>query len=252
MIGGGGGGGNTTTRTEPPKYQLPYLQQGLASSQDLYQQQTRQGGPTTVAPFSGDTQAAMGQVRDLAGGSTGITANANTLANATLNGDYLNNNPYLDQTFNRAAMQTQGQLASQFAGSGRNVGASEGLRSQQLNDLATGIYGGAYDAERNRQQQVLGMSPQLEQANYTGSNALLGIGAQQENLNQQYIDAPGKSLDQYLQRVSGNYGQTQISPNTQNRGAGILGGAMLGSQLGGQYGYGGYGALAGGLLGGWG
>lgn len=76
-----------------------------------------------------------------------------------LGGQYLpgqeQGNPYLDRTFDMAALRTQNQLASEFAGAGRNVDASQGLRSQQLGDLATQIYGGAYDAERNRQNALV-------------------------------------------------------------------------------------------------
>lgn len=244
MGGGGSSGGNSTTRMEPPKYQLPYLERGLGYAQNLYNTQTP---GNTVAPFSGDTNAAFGQIRGLAGGSSGLTGNANNLANQTLSGGFLGSNPYLDQTFNRAALQTQNQLSSEFAGHGRNVDASEGLRSQQLNDLATGIYGGAYDSERNRQQQTLGMAPQLEQSNYAGANSLLGIGSQQENLNQQQLDAPGTNLDSFLNRVSGNMGQTSIAGGSRNRTAGAIGGGMLGAQLG--QGYGQYGGLIGGGLG---
>ncbi len=232
---GGGGGGNSTTRMEPPKYQLPYLERGLGYAQNLYNSQSANPA-NTVAPFSGDTQTAFSQIRNRAAGTNQLTGDANNLASQTLQGGFLGSNPYLDQTYQKAALQSQNQLQSEYARSGRNVDASMGLRAQQLNDLATGIYGGAYDAERNRQQQVLGMSPQLEGANYTGANALLGIGAQQENLNQQQLDAPGTNLDSFLNRVSGNMGQTSIASGSRNRTAGALGGGMLGSQIGGQYG----------------
>ncbi len=250
---GGGGSGNSTTRMEPPKYQLPYLQTGLSEAQSLY---NRQAGGQTVAPFSSETEAGLTGITQRAAAGSPITTAADSLATQTLNGGFLGSNPHLDATFNRAALQTQNQLASQFAGSGRNIAASEGLRSQQLNDLATGIYGGAYDAERNRQQQVLGMSPQLAGAGYADYDRLLGVGAQREGLSQEQLDAPGRSLDQFLTRVSGNYGQTQISPSTRNRGAGAMGGAMMGSQMAGQFSSNpwaqGAGALLGGYMGGWG
>jgi hypothetical protein len=242
---GGGGGGNSTTRVEPPKYQLPYLERGLGYAQNQYD--ANSSGNGTVAGFSGATELGLQGIQDQAVRGNPITGSANNLAAQTLNGDFLNSNPYLDATFNRAALQTQNQLASQFAGSGRNVEASEGLRSEQLNDLATGIYGGAYDAERNRQQQVLGMSPQLSQASYGDFDRLLGVGAQRENLQQQQLDEPGRQLDQFLNRVSGNMGQTNISTGARNRTAGAIGGGMLGSQLG--QGYGQYGGLIGGGLG---
>lgn len=242
-----GGGGSSTTRVEPPKYQLPYLQSGLAAAQNLY---NSQNAGNMVAPFSPETEQGLQGITQQATAGNPITGAANDLAQQTLSGGFLGSNPWLDQTFNRAALQTQNQLASQFAGSGRNIDASMGLRSQQLNDLATGIYGGAYDAERNRQQQVLGMSPQLASASYGDFDRLLGVGAQRENLTQQQLDAPGTALDQFLTRVGGNFGQNTITPSTRNRGAGALGGAMLGSQIAGNAGYGGWGQLGGGVLGG--
>lgn len=251
MPGGGGGGGNQTTRVEPPKYQLPFLERGLGYAQNLYNGQ--QNG-NTVAPFSPETQQGLSGITNRANAGSPITEAADDLAAKTLQGGFLGSNPYLDQTFNRAALQTQNQLASQFAGSGRNVDQSEGLRSQQLNDLATGIYGGAYDAERNRQQQTLGMSPQLANAGYADFDRLLGVGAQRENLNQQQLDAPGQNLDSFLNRVSGQMGQTNIATGSRNRVAGAIGGGMMGSQMGSQFGpWGqGIGAALGAFGGGWG
>jgi hypothetical protein len=128
-----------------------------------------------------------------------------------------------------------------------------GLRSKQLNDLATGIYGGAYendrnrqlqalgmgmgayDNERNRQQQTLGMSGQLAQADYADLGQLAQVGATREGYNQELLDAPGNALDQYIGRISGNMGQTTINSQSRNRGAGAFGpwGAGIGGILGG-------------------
>jgi hypothetical protein len=280
-MGSTSGGG--TTRTEPPKYQLPYLQGSLASAQGLYNQQS---GGQSVAPLSSETEQALQGITSRATAGSDVTRNANTLASGVLGGDYLNNNPYasqlesfnsmtnpyLDQTYNRAALQSQNALASQFAGSGRNVDASMGLRSQQLNDLATGIYGGAYendrnrqlqalgmgmgayDNERNRQQQTLGMSGQLAQADYADLGQLAQVGATREGYNQELLDAPGNALDQYIGRISGNMGQTTINSQSRNRGAGALGGAMAGAQMGSMFGpWGaGIGGILGGIGGGWG
>lgn len=237
----GGGGGNTTTTVNLPKWQQPYVQHGADAARNIYDN----GGPG-LAGFTADTNTGFQNIRDLAGNNQ-LQSGANNLATQTLNGGFLGSNPYLDQTFNQAALATQNQLASQFAGAGRNVDASEGLRSQQLNDLATQIYGGNYQAERDRQQQTLGMSPALNQSQYTGANALLGIGAQQQAQNQAAYDQPGNALDQYMQRVGGSYGQVTSQPSNRSPLGGALGGAMLGSQLGGQYGYGGLGGILGGL-----
>lgn len=247
----GGSSGNQTTRTEPPKYQLPFLQGSLDSAKDLYGQM---GGTNGVAPLSGESNEALAGIANRARAGSDVTRNASSLAANTLAGGFLGSNPYLDQTFNRAALQTQNQLASQFAGSGRNIDASQGLRSQQLNDLATGIYGGAYDQERNRQMQTLGMSGQIAGQDYADLGQLAGVGASREGYNQELIDAPGNALDDYIGRISGNMGQTMIAEGSRNRSAGALGGGMMGAQMGSQYGP--WGAGIGGVLGagmgGWG
>jgi hypothetical protein len=245
----GGSSGGQTSSVGPPSWQLPYIKQGMQGAQNMYQQ-----GGTPVVPFSNETEQALQRTAGRAtGGSPGVTA-AQNINTQTINGGFLGSNPYLDQTFNRAALATQNQLASQFAGSGRDVGASEGLRSQQLNDLATGIYGGAYDSERNRQQQAIGMASGLANQDYVDLGQLASVGAQREGLSREQAEQPGLALDQYLGRVTGNVGQSSYQP--RNTAAGAIGGAMLGSQFGSQMGWGGLGqvgsGLLGGYLGGWG
>jgi len=241
-----GGGGGSTTTAGPPSWQLPYIKEGMAGAQQQYQ-----AGGTPVVPFSPETEAALtGTAARAQNGNAGVTA-AQNVNTQTMNGGFLGNNPYLDATFNRAALQTQNQLQSEFARSGRNVDAAQGLRSQQLNDLATGIYGGAYDAERNRQQQAIGSATGLANQDYVDLGQLAGVGAQREGLAQDMANQPGQALDQYLGRVSGGGGTSTYQPSNRNRFAGAIGGGMLGSQLGGQYG-GNYGSLIGGLLGAYG
>jgi membrane carboxypeptidase/penicillin-binding protein len=117
-----------------------------------------------------------------------------------------------------------------------------------LNDLATGIYGGAYDSERNRMQQAMQMAPGLANQDYVDLGQLSAVGSQREGLAREQAEAPGLALDQYLGRVTGSVGSTSYQPSQRNRAAGAIGGAMLGSQMGEQYG--GWGQLGGGLLGG--
>jgi len=249
-----GASGGSTQRTEPPKYQLPFLQHGVQSARTLFDQQW-QNPANIVAPQNGATIDALRGMEGMARNGNPVTGSAGNLAQQTLQGGFLGANPWLDQTFNRAALATQNQLASQFARSGRNIDASQDLRSGQLNDLATQIYGGNYEAERNRQQQVLGMSPALGQAQYTDFDRLLGVGQTQEGYHQQNLDARGTALDEYMNRVSGNMGNTIKTSGGGNRAAGALGGAMAGAQLGSMFfpGIGTViGGIGGGLLGGYG
>lgn len=243
---GGSSGGGGVTRVEPPSYQLPYLQYGTNQAQQIYNRGRQ------VVPFAPQTEMAIAGTTQRALTGSPVTNAAQNYATQSLQGGFLGSNPWLDQTFNRAALGTQNQLASEFARSGRNVGASEPIRAQQLNDLATGIYGGAYENERNRQQGVLGQAGALANQDYVDLAQLGGAGAQVEGLAQQYTDAQGANLDDYLRRVSGNLGSTTTTPSSRNRLAGAAGGALAGAQLGSYFGPWGtaIGAVGGGLFGG--
>lgn len=240
MSKGGGGSGSQTTRIEPPAYQLPHLQRGLQQAQTLYNQ-----GPSVV-PFAPQTEQALQLTQNRALAGSDLTRAGQDYATKSLQGGFMGSNPYLDATFSKAALSSQNQLASEFARSGRNIGASEPIRAQQLNDLATNIYGGAYESERNRMQGVLPYVSPLAESDYNDYARLGQVGSQVEGLAQRYADAPGQNLDQYLGRVSGSqYGQNQVGPPQQrNTAGGVLGGAMAGSALGP------WGTLGGAVLGG--
>jgi hypothetical protein len=239
-----------TTTTTPPAYQLPYLQYGLNQAKQLYNQ------GTPVIPFAPQSEQALSGIEQRATQGSPLVGAAQDYATKSLQGGFLGSNPYLDQTFNQAALATQGQLASQFAGAGRDVDASMGLRSQQLNDLATKLYGGNYANERALQQGVLGSALPLANQDYVDLAQLRGVGSDVEGLAREYSQAPGQALDQYLGRVSGNMGQTTSQPLYRNSAGSILGGALLGSQLGSSISSNPYagviGAVGGGLLGAYG
>lgn len=80
-----------------------------------------------------------------------------------LNGQYLDpsSNPYLHDTFNQAANAVQNKLGSEFAGYGRNPTASTAAQADQMNQLATQIYGGAYNTGIQQMQGALNESPQV-------------------------------------------------------------------------------------------
>lgn len=177
-----------------------------------------------VSPVFGQAQNAIGQ---------GLTGQQNF-------GGYQARdvNPYADQAFQNASRATQNQLTSEFARSGRNLDARLPARSEQLQTLAANIYAPAYEAEAQRQYGA------QEQA------ANRGLSAYGQSLNASpYFSQTeqGLNLDQYLQRASGMLGylpQEQYSssqstgqgsatqPLYTNTTANVLGGAMLGNQIG--------------------
>jgi hypothetical protein len=279
------------------------MQYGAQQARALYET----GGPqyyggNTVVPFSDQTEQALGRTEQRALNGSPVNNAAQDYATRTLNttptsqfGTGQNpygsvNNPYLDATFNKAADSVQNRLESQFAGSGRNVSASMPANADYLNNLATNIYGGAYEAERSRGQQsyeaerdrmahdldrqrstqyaVAGMAPQLANQDYVDLQALGGVGGQVEDLAGRLMEdqaarwdfsqnAPQMNIDNYIARITGAYpGQTatQTTPTYRNRTAGAAGGALAGAQMGSAFGPWGtaIGAIGGGLLGGWG
>lgn len=236
-----------TTTTLPPEYQIPYLQYGLGQSRSLYDQGAK------VVPFAPQSEQALQGIQQRATGGSPLVGAAQQYAQKSLEGGFLGSNPYLDKTFEQARLATQSGLASEFARSGRNVGASEGLRSQQLNDLATRIYGGNYAQERQLQQGALGSALPLANQDYVDLTQLRGVGSDIEGLAREYQQAPEQSLDRYLGRVGQLQGQTTTSPLYRNSGASALGGALIGSQIGSSLSsnpYAGlFGAAGGGLLG---
>lgn len=264
-------GGSTVTQVNPPNYQLPYLQQGLANAYDLYQE----GGPqqytgNTVVPFAPQTEQALQGITDRATNGSPVTQAGQSYVTDTLNGKYLDpsTNPYLKSTFDQAAQATQASLEGQYAGTGRNVAASLPARTDMLTSLANQIYGGNYANERANQGAALGYVSPLAEADYRDLAALQGVGQTVEDKTGQIIadqqqrwnydqQQPGNTLDDFLRRVSGNLGNTsttQLPDVYRNRTAGGLGGAAAGYQLGDQFGGNGglYGALLGGLLGAYG
>jgi len=229
-------------RVEPPSYQLPYLERGLQQAQNRYNEGAQ------VAPFNEAQKNAQHMVnyRAILGDNT-IDSAQNYVQNS-LNGGFLFQNPYIDATFNKAALASQNQLASEFGRSGRNVEASQGLRAQQLNDLATQIYGGNYANERQLMQGTLGYAQPLGNQAYTDAAQLNQMGQQQQAQQQTEMDSKNIALDRYLSQVRGtDYGSTTTTPGG-SKVAGAAGGALSGAALGSLFGP--WGALIGGGLGG--
>lgn len=162
---------------------------------------------------------------------------------ATARGDFLNSNPYLNQTFGQASKALTDAytntvmpgIGTQFEGRvgspahQRAQSMAQGNLAQGLGFLGNQIFGGNFQNERNRQLQASQFLPTF-------------------GLNQAQTQAsfPLQSL-QSVGSIAGlrPYGD----PMFQNRGAGVLGGALGGASIGAGFG-GGPGAIIGGLLGG--
>lgn len=264
---GGGTPKNTTqtTTAEPPAYLRSYLEQGASEAANNYA-----AGPNeyysgeTVVPMSEQTQQALDLTQQRALAGSPVTGAAQDYATKALSTPITSEfgatqNPYLDETFNQAADTVQNRLASTFAGSGRNIGASRAPMAGELNDLATSIYGGAYDADQNRKLTditsqrsnnlgLTGLSPSLANQDYVDYGQLGQVGAQYEDLTGRQMEdsaarwdfgqnADDLALDNYLQRIgmiNGGAGGTTsaTTPIYRNRTAGAVGGGLSGAATG--------------------
>jgi hypothetical protein len=229
-------GGSTNQFWRPSRVLARQVMQmaGRQFSQPIQQYPGSTATPTS--PYI--TQGAQQLAQRAAMGSP-ITGEAEQLGASTLRGDYLDpsSNPWLERTFQAGARGVTSEyqnavlpaLETRFArgGSGNsNYGAALG-RSQDalgtsLGDLATQIYGGAYEAERGRQNQALAMAPMLQQLGYADIDQLMRAGGVQQAEGQRLLDADVQKWRfqqmepwQRAGLAAGLYGQSPVVSGTQ-------------------------------------
>jgi hypothetical protein len=228
----------STVNTGPWAPQQPYLEDAFAKAQanmpgamGVYQ------GPR-IAGLNPTQGQAFNDIRNMGDNKNVPAALEQNLA--TIRGDYLNSNPYIDKTFGMAsdavkrqymtgtAPQTAGAMAAAGrygSGAYRNqVSGNEQNYGKTLDDLATSIYGGNYANERGLQQQAVGMAPTLAQARYIDPQMRLMVGDREQAQTQAEYndsltrfnegrDAPTRALNTYLAQIQGNYGQSGTNMN---------------------------------------
>jgi hypothetical protein len=184
---------------------------------------------------------------------------ANQTLQKTLNGGFLNGNPYLDQQVSAAqgdlvkswnqVAKPQWDMAMRNSGSFGNTGVAQSAAfgadtlQQNLGRVANDMRFNAYNTERGYQQNALGMAPTYAQQDYNDANALLQVGGQaqafdqaQQNQNQQWFQEaqqyPAQQLNQYLAALGMNAGgtQTQTAPDP-SKASQVIGGAITGASL---------------------
>ena len=184
----------------------------------------------------------------------------------------------IDATFNKAADAVTRQYQTgtapgvdsnaalqHYYGSGAHQWQDRNAKQaygDTLGNLATDIYGGNYNNERNRQMTAVGNAPQTFGMGLIPGQAQSGLGQQQDARSQQEIDdararfdydqnLDANKLARYQQMVQGNYGGTQTTtqPIYGNPLAGLLGAGLgIAGMASGMPGLGGLS----GLFGGWG
>lgn len=280
MGGGSKQSGTQTTKTEPWSKQQPYLEYGFQNIKDQFLTAQKDdkgnvtgwnirtsqlapqyyGGSTVVAPDVATKLAQNMQLQRGLQGNEAVNAARSNLA-ATSSGNFLNANPYLDQTFNQAAQQVKNMTSGQFSQAGRyGSGRHQAVAQEGYNQLANQIYGGNYQNERNRQMQAAGLAPQYGKQDFLDIQGIADVGAQREATQRDYLqeamdryyynqNRPLQAVQTYMDLVQGNYGsQTKQPIYGGSRTGGALGGALSGAGAGYQMG-GPWGAAIGGGLG---
>jgi hypothetical protein len=182
--------GTTTTTTNVPDWQQPYIQNLL-----------------------GQSGAALSQSQSYAGANQGLVNAGGQQLQDTISGKYLdpNSNPYLSNMYNAAADQVKNQVNSNFEGSGRyGSGAQTGELGYQLGNLASNMYGNAYQQGRTQQLTAATAAP-----GYATSAA----------------QSPFAPLQAYQGIVGQPYGTATSTPYFTNPTGGALSGALAGYGL---------------------
>lgn len=235
MSGGGSQqvGAQTQSNT-PPAYMFTPIGTALQGAESNYQTPAQYFPGQTVAGFSKPQQQAMSGIFNMGvNGDPSLTAAQGFDQTLLQSGG--GSNPYEDAMFHQMAGQTQNQLSGEFAGMGRNASASEPLRAEQLNNLATGFYGGQYQNNIQNALQAGNQAQSLYGTRMAGLNSAEGVGQQVSDKAQQEINAnmarynyyqglPQQSLMQFIQALGGlQPGSMQSQPLYGNPAATGLG-----------------------------
>lgn len=225
-----GGGGTSTSQQTIPDWMKPFLSQELGAAGALTPGMYG-GSPSAsslVAPVNQAEQTGLSSMINASGQGAGMADSAAAANQFETSGALLNpaSNPYLQNTFNLAANSVQNQLATEFAGNGSNVINSLPVQSDEMNNLATQLYGGQYDAGLQAMTQASAMSPNIQQGLYMPGQQLYGAGQTQQQQAQNVINAPYNALSWYsgLLGLNGSSlgGSTQSNnPNAATQDAGL-------------------------------
>jgi hypothetical protein len=224
VCGGGGGGGSTIT--------TPTIAEELKPLANLYTQQATKLAQTPWQSYQGQRFAdlnpqqmlGLGMVQERALQGSPLISEAEKSLTQTIQGG--NTNPYLDQMVNKAQQSVLGNAnaAAVRSGSFGNSGIGE-QAARQMSDVATSMYGQAYDQDRARQLQAIGMAPTLADQGYKDASQLLNAGNILQNQQQQKLDFgydQFKDAQNYpfkqLQTIGGVVGQAQGSQSTTSGG----------------------------------
>lgn len=223
---GGGGSSKSTTTQEIPKELKPlasaYSDKALALSKQSYNPYTGK----RYEDLNQTQQQGLNMMQQRAIKGSGTVKNAESALNQIIQGGQTN--PYLDEMVGKA----QDSVRSQFNTGAVNSGSfgNSGLQEQfadSLGDVASQMYGNAYETDRNRQMQGIGMAQQFGNQAYQDANQLLAAGQVRQDQAQQGKDFAYQQFQErqdlpykQLAAMSGVFGSNLGGTTVQKGGGG--------------------------------
>ncbi len=242
------GGGTETTTGEPWSAAQPYIKQGYAEAENIYNKFTpKYYSGQTQAHFSPDQLTAQAGVRDWATqGAPNVMNPAISAYQYGTGSDVLDvaNNPYVSGMANAAAQDAMNQLNPQLAsirsgaiqsggyGGGRQ-GIAEGLALGGAADAATraaaNVYGNAYGQGLGHQANTLGQTGGIMNAGFSPYTTL-GASGQQQQMREQALIKDAQSKHSFEQSLP--YDRLNQYTNSLHGTSGLLGNAGSKTQPG--------------------
>ena len=245
----------STTSSSPWAAQQPYLQTGFQRAQSDVLNKPQEFYPNSaVVPFSGQTEQALQMQEQRALGGDPTVRAGQQQVQGTLQGDYLNSNPYLSQAITNATDPIMDQfkenvipgIQSGFSSAGRYGSGLQAQSQQRAGEAAMDQAGKVaqnmsyknYGDERQRQQQAATLAPTYGQQAYGDIANLAGAGQAREQLAGNYMQddinrfnadqaAPKNALADYMALIGGGqYGMesSTSTPYYTNTASDVMGG----------------------------
>ena len=262
----------TTQTASPSLPNMPFLSQGFSEAARLYNRgaQVPDAYKQLEQRYANSNPAAAAQrglyddmlwqsnrdLSEIAGGQHDYKLSPELQRFASGSMLSPDSNPWLKGMYEDAAGALRGQVASQFAGSGRyGSGANQEILGRNLGQLANQMYGGAYQQGVGQMLSASMLGDQLSSQNTSRRMQAMAMqpglmGASDADLyklgqvQQAQIDAPWTNLQRFMGVVNPgiNFGGTSTSQqpyfsNPVGQGLGLLGTGLSAANMAfGQYG----------------
>jgi hypothetical protein len=186
VMGGGGGGGESKTVQSIPDELKPLASAYTDKAINLSNQGYQPYGGQRFADMNTTQNLGIGMVQDRALNGSATMNNAEGALNQVIGGT---SNPYLDAAVKKAQASAMGagQQAAVRSGSFGNSGIAEAT-AKNVGDIATTMYGNAYESDAGRRMSAIGMAPTFGNAQYQDAQQLMNAGQAMQDQQQQGMD----------------------------------------------------------------